>query len=95
MFLVFFSGIYMLLVSRQIVHHNSLFIFLVIGGCFVLANVFLSRRYRKENYISIILKFDEQAAYSKLKICVLFFVFLLVPLLLLGVGVIFLRKWLY
>jgi hypothetical protein len=94
-FLTSFFSSYMFLISKQIVNYNKFVVFLAISLSFILVNVLLSRRYRKEKYDLVILEMEKKYIYGKLKTCVLFCIFLFVPLFSLGIGVLFLRNFLY
>ncbi len=94
-FLFLFFAIYMLLISKHIVYFSKLFNVIVISLCFLSVNVLLSVRYREEKYILVILRLEKKYTYSQLKICILFALFLFVPLFSLGIGIVFLRKFLY
>lgn len=92
---VFFYGVAaMLLISNNLIAYNRPFFFcLLISMCVTIA-IFIHKTFRK-NYYNIIEESDKKYRFTNLKYLIVFLVSFLTPIMMIGIGLIFLRKLLY
>lgn len=95
MVLLIFGICYMFFLSKHLVSYNKLLTFSTVALCFILINVIFSKRYKRGKYEMVILRLEKKHKFSKTKVCILFCTFLIIPLLLFGVGLAMLKKILY
>lgn len=89
------SVCYMVMISKQILSYNkALFLIIIIALC-VSIFIGLTKRYTDKRYNDVTHNLENRFSFSQSKIIAIFFITFLVPILLVGIGLVFLRQLLY